>query len=555
MRVSAYTGLWSLSRWARDAIRKKVFLYHKSGFRSEARPQVTYNRATYDLGKYILGATGLVGISYLIYAPQNWKHAVNSDAPASPSNTSRMYTYDEVKRHSTERSLWVIIHGKVYDLTGFLPVHPGGPAIILSNAAKDVTAIFDAHHSQRFLTTMLTPEQCLGDIDAPTVPQDAVIKSGEGQRIVLAHKNKRPIHQMINLDDFENVAETVLTKTAWAYYSGAAEDDSSHRNNLSSYSRYWFRPRALRKTRDVDTSTTFLGIPTSLPVFVCPAALAGLGSPDGEVPITRGAAVSGIVQCVSNNSTCTVEEIAAVKSPDQTLFFQLYIHPNHENSAEMVRKVERLGFRGIILTADTPALGKRESDMRTMAAVSVSLLLKNDAELGVARGLGSFFDENLGWEVMSWLKTLTKLPIIVKGVQCVEDVVLAYEHGAQGVILSNHGASDIYIAPASIDILWELRQERPDMFEKMDIFIDGGVRRGSDVLKALCLGAKGVGMGRPFLYANSAYGRLIPVSWDRRRVLKGYLPQGRLGLSRLSQVSATCLVLIHHHNIYPGGFH
>jgi len=247
-------------------------------------------------------------------------------------------------------------------------------------------------------------------------------------------------------------------------------------------------------------SSTFLGIPTTLPIFVCPAAMAGLGHPLGEVNITKGAGRTGIIQGISSNASCTVDEIAEARTEGQPLVYQLYITKDRVASERIVRRVEELGFRAIMFTVDTPVLGKRELDRKSKSMAS------GTGEGNVAGSLAPYFDANIGWKDIVWLRNITKLPIIIKGIQTVEDVEIAADYGVDGVLLSNHGGRQLDFAPAAIDVLYELRQKRPDLLEKMEVYVDGGVRRGTDVLKALCLGAKGVGLGRPFLYANGAYG-------------------------------------------------
>ncbi|PVF94761.1 FMN-dependent alpha-hydroxy acid dehydrogenase [Serendipita vermifera] len=329
---------------------------------------------------------------------------------------------------------------------------------------------------------MLSPEECVGMIDVTTLPS-----------------RRAELEEQARL----KLAREMLSSTAWAYYSSSAENEASHKNNLSSFGRYWFRPRVMRAVGEVDLSTTILGIPTSLPIFVSPAALAGLGHPEGEVNITRAVGREQIIQGISSNASRSIEDIAAAKLADQPLFFQLYLNKDREKSAEILRKVERLGFKAVMLTVDAPVLGKRERDIKNRPPSEDK---EDTGRTGVAAQMDSYFEVNLEWRDITWIKSKTSLPVIIKGVQTVEDVELAIEHGAAGVLISNHGGRQLDYAPAPIDVLYELRQKRPDVFDKAEIYIDGGIRRGTDVLKALALGARAVGLGRPFLYANGTYG-------------------------------------------------
>jgi len=204
-----------------------------------------------------------------------------------------------------------------------------------------------------------------------------------------------------------------------------------------------------------------------------------------------------------------------------------------------------------MLTVDAPCLGKRELDMKARGLPVVKgrgtgAEGSRALRAGVASSLGNYFDANLNWEDIKWLRSLTKLPIVVKGVQCVEDVELCEQYGVDGVLLSNHGGRQLDFAPASIDVLYELRQRRPDILDnkKMEVYCDGGFRRGTDVLKALCLGATAVGFGRPFLYANGTYGEegIVKVA----EILEEEIGTGMrlLGVTKLSELRPEMVKLI-----------
>lgn len=450
--------------------------------------------------KTLIASGFIAGIMIGLFQGRNQEKA-KLDAQKSGIETPFL-TLEEVQKHNSRESVWVIIGDTVYDLTAFLDEHPGGPDIILRHAGSDVNSIFAAIHAPTVLK-MLKPEQCVGKIDVSTLPA----RKGdleEEERIRREREAMPPVAAMVNLRDFEKVAERVLSRTAWAYYSSSAEDEASHKNNLRSWSRYWFRPRVMVPVGTIDMTTSIMGIKTALPIFVSPAALAGLGHPEGEVNITRGAGKAGIIQGISSNASRTIEDISAARLENQALFFQLYINKDRKESERIIRQIDELGYKGIMLTVDAPVLGKRERDIRNR-------LPTTDEETptgrtGVSAQLDSFFDINLQWSDLQWLKSITDLPLIVKGVQTVEDAELAIEHGAKGVYLSCHGGRQLDYAPAAIDVLWELRQRRPDLFDKAEFYVDGGARRGTDVVKALALGARAVGLGRPFLYANGTYG-------------------------------------------------
>ncbi|KDN50276.1 hypothetical protein RSAG8_01612, partial [Rhizoctonia solani AG-8 WAC10335] len=220
-------------------------------------------------------------------------------------------------------------------------------------------------------------------------------------------------------------------------------------------------------------------------------------------------------QTHSSNTPAT-----ATQNPDspsqQPLIFQIYLNKQRDLSESLLQKVEAMGFRALMVTVDAAVSGNRELDRRAKdegkfagpAQYGTGTGEAGKKTQGVAQAISGYQDPDVCWADIAWIRSITKLPLVVKGIQCVEDAEQAYEHGVEGIVLSNHGGRELDFSPAPIDILYELRQKRPDIFKdgRMEVFIDGGVRRGTDVLKALCLGAKAVGLGRPFLYANAVWG-------------------------------------------------
>jgi L-lactate dehydrogenase (cytochrome) len=256
--------------------------------------------------------------------------------------------------------------------------------------------------------------------------------------------------------------------------------------------------------------------PPPSPIFIAPAALAKLGNPEGEVNLTRGAGLAGIIQAMSTNASNSVEELAAARVNDQQkLWFQLYVNKDRAATAKLLDKVVKSGaFAGLFVTVDAPILGKREADERLKASVMPVLsatsgageVMAGSGAKSVTKALATFVAKDLVWEEIAWMKKLTGFPVVVKGIMTVEDAVLAMKYGCEGIYLSNHGGRQLDTSPPAILTLLELRKHCPQVFTKMEVFLDGGVKRGTDVVKALCLGCKAVGLGRPFLYANTCYG-------------------------------------------------
>ncbi|CAM1511166.1 Fc.00g086790.m01.CDS01 [Cosmosporella sp. VM-42] len=418
----------------------------------------------------------------------------------------------EVAEHSNAKSCWVIVHGKAYDVTEFLPEHPGGQKIILKYAGKDATEEFDPIHPPDTLDKYLDTSKHLGPVDMGTVEQEAKEEDPEENERQLRVAQKPLLSQCYNLLDFEAVARRVMKKTAWGYYSSAADDEITMRENHSAFHRVWFRPQILVDVEHVDFSTTMLGAKCDIPFYVTATALGKLGHPEGEVVLTRAAHKHNVIQMIPTLASCSFDEIVDAKQGDQVQWLQLYVNKDRSITKKIVQHAEKRGCKGLFITVDAPQLGRREKDMRskfTDPGSNVQEGQETDNSQGAARAISTFIDPALSWKDIPWFQSITKMPIILKGVQRVEDVIKAAEAGCQGVVLSNHGGRQLEFARSAVEVLAEtmpvLRERGLDT--KIEVYVDGGIRRATDILKALCLGAKGVGIGRPFLYAMSAYGQ------------------------------------------------
>jgi len=426
---------------------------------------------------------------------------------------ARKLSGQEVEKHNNKDDCWVIIHGKAYDVTEFLPEHPGGPKIILKYAGKDATETYEPIHPPDTLDKYLDKSKHLGEVDMNTVAKaQEEVDPDEADR---QERIKRmPIlEQCYNLLDFEAVARRVMKRTAWAYYSSGADDEITMRENHTAFHKIWFRPRVLVDVGKIDFSTTMLGSKCSIPFYVTATALGKLGNPEGEVVLTRGAKKHNVIQMIPTLASCSFDEIVDAREGDQVQWLQLYVNSDRKITERIVRHAEARGCKGLFITVDAPQLGRREKDMRSKFS-DVGSNVQNtggdnvDRSQGAARAISSFIDPSLTWKDIPWFLSITKMPIILKGVQRVEDVLKAIEVGVHGVVLSNHGGRQLDTARSGIEILAEVMPilREKNLQNRIEIFIDGGVRRATDIIKALCLGAKGVGIGRPFLYAMSAYG-------------------------------------------------
>ncbi|TKA55417.1 hypothetical protein B0A53_02341 [Rhodotorula sp. CCFEE 5036] len=432
----------------------------------------------------------------------------------SADEDKRPLHHSEVAKHADKDSLWVIVNGNAYDLTEFAPEHPGGMGILLKYAGKDATEAYEPIHPPGTLEQYLPKEKHLGPVDLSGLKIVAKEETSEEKARKQRVQDKPPLDECLSLYDFEAVAKSVLPMGAWAYYSSGADDEITMRENRNAYQRIWFRPRILRDVTNIDFASTILGHKTSLPIYITATALGKLGHPDGEKNLTWAAAKQGVIQMIPTLASCSFDEIVDAAEPGQVQFMQLYVNKDREITRKIVQHAEKRGIKGLFITVDAPQLGRREKDMRQKFADEGSNVQRTSGEAvdktqGAARAISSFIDPGLSWKDMPWFRSITKMPLILKGVQCWEDAVLAAEAGLDGVVLSNHGGRQADYARSGIEVLAEVMpklRERGLLKNGFEVYIDGGVRRAGDILKAVALGAKAVGIGRPFLYAYSAYG-------------------------------------------------
>lgn len=417
---------------------------------------------------------------------------------------------EELSSHKTKDDLWIAVEGKVYDITRFQVEHPGGSSILKKVAGTDATKHFLKFHPNSVLR-LLDSAALKGDLGKIEVPESAdKDKDEQMKELEFQRANKPSIGEMCNLFDFEAVARKVLDKIGWYYFSSGADDEMTLRENHRAFQRIWFRPKILVDVGTVNYSTTMLGQPTSSPFYITATALAKLGHPDGETVLTKAAGKKGVIQMLSTLSSCSIEEVMDAAISEQTVWQQVYVNADREHTRKFMQHSESLGVKGFFVTVDAPHLGRREKDIRGKYDPELEDSLEGDGSetLGVARSISTFIDPKLSWKDIPFLRACTSKPLLIKGVQRWEDAVLAAEHGLDGIVLSNHGGRQLEFSRSAIEVLAEVMHElrKRNLNKKMEVYIDGGVRRGTDVLKALCLGAKGVGIGRPFIYAMSSYG-------------------------------------------------
>ncbi|KAI4355401.1 hypothetical protein L6164_004180 [Bauhinia variegata] len=313
----------------------------------------------------------------------------------------------------------------------------------------------------------------------------------------------------VNVNEFQQLAKEAIPKMYYDFYAGGAEDEFSLKENMEAFRRITLRPRVLVDVSRIDLSTTVLGFPISAPIMIAPTALHKLAHPEGEVATAKAAAACNTIMVLSFTSTCTVEEVAS--SCKAVRFFQLYVYKRRDVAAVLVQRAERNGYKALVLTVDVPRLGRREADIKNnMIAPQLKNLdglfstqVESDKGSNMERFANQTLDASLRWEDIAWLRSITNLPIIIKGILTGEDAIKAAEVGVAGIVVSNHGARQLDYSPATISVLEEVVHATKG---KIPVLFDGGVRRGTDVFKALALGAQAVLVGRPVIFGLAAKG-------------------------------------------------
>lgn len=403
-------------------------------------------------------------------------------------------------------------------MTDFLDEHPAGPTAILRLAGKDATEEYDPIHPPGTLEQYLGDKNKVGKVDTAALPKKPSDAEKREQDIATSESDP-PLQSLLNLDEIEALATKKISRRAWAYYYSAGDDLWSKSFNNTAYRQILLRPRVFVDCTQCDLSTSFLGNKVGLPIFVAPAAMARLAHPDGERGIARAAAKFGAMHIISNNASMTPEQIVEGAPPEQVFGWQLYVQKERSRSLAMLERIHKLGdrFKFICLTLDAPFPGKRELDEKSQfeGAFTVSAEGKGESDQrpgggGVGQQLFWGTAGDLTWKTtLDWLAKHTHLPIVLKGVQTHEDAYLAAQYAPQvkAVLLSNHGGRALDTAPPAVHTLLEIRKYCPEVFDKIELWVDGGIKRGTDVVKALCLGAKGVGLGRAALFGLGAGGQ------------------------------------------------
>jgi L-lactate dehydrogenase (cytochrome) len=373
----------------------------------------------------------------------------------------------------------------------------------------------------------------------------------------------------LNIDELRSQARRRLPTAVFDFIDDAAEDDFIELRNREAFARYALVPRVGIDVSAIETTATILGQPLAVPLLLAPTGLCGMATSRGEIPAARAAHEAGIVCAVSCLSSVTLEEV--VRDAPGEHWFQLYVWKDRKVTQELVERARQQGYRVLVVTLDVPVLGQRERDVRNGATIPPKITLRNALDTlrrpgwlwTISRGprvtfanvaaadpkvglnpfalspfINSLFDPTVTWKDLEWMRRIWNGPLAVKGVMTAEDARLAIEHGADAVIVSNHGGRQLDGAPGSLEPLPEIVDA---VGSRAEIVLDGGVRRGTDMAKALALGARACMIGRPYLYGLGAAGQAGVA--DAIRILATELRRAMalMGCKRIADLGRGCL--------------
>lgn len=318
----------------------------------------------------------------------------------------------------------------------------------------------------------------------------------------------------VNLFEFEEKARRLIGKTAFDYYVSGANDEITLRENRSAFERLIIHPYMLRDVSKREMQAVALGTHIRMPIMIAPMAFHKLAHKEGETAVMAAANSMGTIMVLSTLSSTSIEEVAAIS--EGNLWFQLYIYRDRKLTASLVERAEKAGCKALVFTVDSPILGRRENDIRNgfslpadvkaanLSAEGIDALPGRIGESSLAHYIASLYDQSLNWNDLKWLRSISSLPVLVKGILRADDAEQAVQYGASGIIVSNHGGRQLDTAPATISVLKKVVQA---VDGRVEVYVDGGIRRGTDVLKALALGARAVFVGRPVLWGLACGGQ------------------------------------------------
>jgi 4-hydroxymandelate oxidase len=319
--------------------------------------------------------------------------------------------------------------------------------------------------------------------------------------------------ELVKISEYQELAQQSLSEMAYGYYVGGANDEITVNNNHLAYERILLSPKVLVDVSKRNLSTSILGTEISMPILVAPTAFQAMACDEGEIATAKACAKANTIMILSTLANFSIEEV--MQKATGPVWFQLYVYKDRAITKSLIERADEAGCKAIVLTVDSPLLGRRERDIKNCFQLPKHLSAKNliqagmhelpnqNNNSGLAAYIDSLYDASLSWKDIEWLRSITKLPILIKGIMRADDAQRAIDYGASGIIVSNHGGRQLDTVPATIDVLPKISAV---VDNKIEILIDGGIRRGTDVIKALALGAKAVLIGRPILWGLAADG-------------------------------------------------
>ncbi|SOV06699.1 uncharacterized protein UDID_01852 [Ustilago sp. UG-2017a] len=397
---------------------------------------------------------------------------------------------EQIRRHSSLSDAWLVVEGGVYDVTSYLDSHPGGKAMLLKYAGKDATIAFKAAHTTSALS-QLPQHAYKGRLDLRTqnghTQDDEVHKrllsdsdtkvleaqQRQNEKVASARRRLPRLKDITNLDDMEIAALTVLPPLASAFYARGSDTEASLQANRLAFSRYYFNPRVLRRVDTVDTSVTLFGKQYPLPIMGSAVGNTHMAGPDCDWHLTKGLAqckLSHMVSTFAATSILDLQERARSENISADHFLQLYL----------VRQAVQEGAHAVFVTVDVAQIGNREKDRKD------GLEENGISARGSAVTSTAGMDRDLNWNDLAWINEAAGgKPVILKGIQSLQDVFLAVEAGVQGIVLSNHGGRQLDYTRPPMDLLYDLRQRHPHVLDRIDVFVDGAAYRHLGVVKTI----------------------------------------------------------------------
>lgn len=311
----------------------------------------------------------------------------------------------------------------------------------------------------------------------------------------------------VTVSDIEKIAAEKLDKNAYDYYSSGADDEITLKENCNAFNRIFLKYRVLVDVSKRDMSAVILGHKTSVPFLIAPTSFQKMAHPEGEIATVKAAGKAGTVMILSTLANTLLEEVSSAASGP--VWFQLYVFKDREITRDLIKRAEAAGVKAIVLTVDAPLLGQRIKDVKNNFNLPTGLTVKNlekhfkenlivnKNNSGLADYVKKNLDASLNWNDLSWIRSVTNLPLILKGIACREDAIIAAEHNIEGIVISNHGRRQLDTCRATINVLPEVAEA---VKGKTEIYLDGGIRRGTDILKSIALGADAVLIGRPVIW-------------------------------------------------------